>query len=88
MIEKKRKSGLPRLIQIAGSKRWWLIASMILAVLSAVLQFIPFVSVYEIVKELAANAAEPAVVLQLFFGCLLQTTVDGRTPARAGSRSA
>lgn len=37
----KQKSGLARLIEIAGTKRWWLFASMILAVLATLVQFLP-----------------------------------------------
>ncbi|MEM7126004.1 MAG: ABC transporter ATP-binding protein [Chloroflexota bacterium] len=54
----KRKSGLPRLIEIAGTKKWWLFASMLLAVLATVAQFVPVVIVYEIINELAAHAAD------------------------------
>lgn len=53
---KTKKTGLPRLIEIAGSKKWWLFTSMILAVFATVIQFAPTVIVYEIIRELAANA--------------------------------
>jgi ATP-binding cassette subfamily B protein len=55
---KKRKTGIPRLIEIAGSKKWWLIGSMILAVAATIAQFTPFVAVYMIIKELAAHATD------------------------------
>ena len=51
-----------RLVEIAGTKKWWLIGSMILAVGSAFAQFVPFISVYKILSELALNAAEPALI--------------------------
>jgi ATP-binding cassette subfamily B protein len=62
MKKNSRKSGLFRLIEIAGTKKWWLIGSMILAVGSSVAQFVPFISVYRILNELAANATTPALI--------------------------
>lgn len=56
---RKRKTGLARLLQIAGTKKWWLLASMTLAVASAAAQFLPFISIYHILAELARNAAAP-----------------------------
>ena len=58
----KRKTGLSRLIEIAGTKKWWLLGSMILAVISTAAQFTPFVSVYKILTQLANNAANPASI--------------------------
>lgn len=58
----KKKEGITRLLEIAGTKRWLLLASMLLAVLTSITQFVPFVSVYHILSELAANAATPQLV--------------------------
>jgi len=55
---KNRKTGIPRLIEIAGTKKWWLIGSMILAVAGAIAQFLPYVAAYKILEELAAHAAD------------------------------
>jgi ATP-binding cassette, subfamily B, bacterial IrtA/YbtP len=55
---RKRKTGIPRLIEIAGTKKWWLIGSMIIAIGASVAQFVPYVAVYMIIKELAAHAAD------------------------------
>ncbi len=55
---KKRKTGIARLIEIAGTKKWWLIGSMILAVAAAIAQFMPYIAVYMILGELAAHAAD------------------------------
>ncbi len=60
MSDVKKKSGLFRLIEIAGAKRWWLFASMFLAVIATLVQFVPTVLVYFIIKELAAHAANIA----------------------------
>ena len=56
-MKKKRKTGIVRLVEIAGTKKWWLFASMALAVLASVALFVPYVAVYKILEELAANAS-------------------------------
>lgn len=58
----QKKTGIRRLIEIAGTKKWWLFASMVLAVLATLAQFVPVVAVYLIIEELAANAADIANV--------------------------
>ena len=58
----KRKTGLARLIEIAGAKKWWLFASMALAVIATLAQFVPMVAVYMIISELADHAADLAQV--------------------------
>lgn len=54
----KRKTGLSRLIEIAGAKKWWLFGSMTLAVLATLVQFAPTIIVYQIIRELAAHATD------------------------------
>jgi len=54
----KPKTGLARLIEIAGAKKWWLFASMLLAVIATLVQFAPTVIVYQIIQELAAHATD------------------------------
>ena len=61
-MSKKQKTGIPRLIEIAGTKSVWLIFSMVLAIASSVAQFIPFISVYHILKELALHASAPSSI--------------------------
>jgi len=58
MTKAKRKTGLLRLIEIAGTKSWWLFGSILLAALSAIAQFVPYVAVYKILVELADHATE------------------------------
>jgi len=55
------KTGLARLFEIAGEKRGLLIVSGILSSLSAVFMLVPYVSVYWILRELLAHAANPAM---------------------------
>jgi ATP-binding cassette subfamily B protein IrtA len=54
----KRKAGIARLIEIAGGKKWWLFASMSLAVLATIAQFIPVIVIYKIIIELANHATD------------------------------
>ena len=56
--ETTRKTGLTRLIEIAGAKKWWLFASMLLAVLATLAQFTPVIAVYRIIEELSKNAMD------------------------------
>jgi ATP-binding cassette subfamily B protein len=61
MNKAKRRTGLLRLIEIAGTKSWWLVASVLLAAGAACAQFVPYVAVYKILVELAAHAREPGL---------------------------
>ncbi|UQZ80866.1 Iron import ATP-binding/permease protein IrtA [Paenibacillus konkukensis] len=54
-----RKTGMARLLDIAGERRGLLICSGILSALSALLMLLPYVSVYFILKELLEHAARP-----------------------------
>ncbi len=56
-----KKTGIPRLLEIAGERKGLLILSGILSVISTLLMFVPFVAVYFIVEELLKNAANPAL---------------------------
>lgn len=58
----KRKTGLARLIEIAGAKRRLLIGAMLLAVITAIVQFLPIVAVFNILIELAKNALNPSLI--------------------------
>lgn len=58
----RRKTGLGRLIEIAGTKRWLLIGAMSLAVITAIVQFVPIIAVYNILIELAKHALDPSLI--------------------------
>ncbi len=58
----KRKTGLARLIEIAGTKRWLLIGAMSLAVITTIMQFVPIIAVYNILIELAKYALNPSLI--------------------------
>ena len=58
----RRKTGLGRLIEIAGTKRWLLIGAMSLAVITAIVQFVPIIAVYNILIELAKHALDSSLI--------------------------
>ena len=60
--KEKNKTGLARLIEIAGTKKWWLFGSMILSVIATIAQFMPFICVYLIIEELAKNATNLSAI--------------------------
>jgi len=62
MNRNKRKTGLARLIEISGTKKWWLISSMVLSVCFSITLFVPYVAAYRILTELAAQAQTPQLV--------------------------
>ena len=62
MDTNKRKTGLARLIEIAGTKRRLLIGAMLLAVIPAIVQFVPIIAVYNILIELAEHALDPSLI--------------------------
>lgn len=56
-----RKTGIPRLLEIAGRKKYFVLGSMFFGVLTALVQFVPFVAAYRILEELTVHAAAPAM---------------------------
>lgn len=62
MDTNKRKTGLARLIEIAGTKRRLLIGAMLLAVITTIVQFVPIIAVYNILIELAEHALDPSLI--------------------------
>lgn len=62
MDTNKRKTGLARLIEIVGTKRRLLIGAMLLAVITAIVQFVPIIAVYNILIELAEHALDPSLI--------------------------
>jgi ATP-binding cassette subfamily B protein IrtA len=58
----KSKTGIARLLEIAGEQKGLLIMACFLSVISTILQFSPYVAVYVIVAELLKNAATPELI--------------------------
>jgi len=55
MPEKSAKTGLSRLLEIAGAKKWLLVISCTLSSLSAVTLLVPFYCVYRIITEMTVS---------------------------------
>ncbi|MDR0689941.1 MAG: ABC transporter ATP-binding protein/permease [Spirochaetaceae bacterium] len=62
MKEQKRKTGIARLLEIAGTKKWFVIAACVLGAAATFLQFFPAVLVYEGVMELVRCAGDLSAV--------------------------
>jgi len=60
-ILEKKKSGIPRLLEIAGEKRGLLIISGTLSSISAICMLVPYISIYFILAELLKNAFNPSL---------------------------
>lgn len=73
----KRKTGLPRLLQIAGAGKWFLLTSISLAIGSTLAGFTPFVSVYKILSELSKNASDPSLLDQEYIWHWAKITLWG-----------
>jgi ATP-binding cassette subfamily B protein IrtA len=61
-VKQKSKTGIARLLEIAGEQRPLLIIAALLSVISTLLQFAPYIAVYVIVANLLKNAATPALI--------------------------
>lgn len=69
-LKKKQKTGIARLMEIAGTKSAYLILAGLLSIIAVFAQITPYVTVYLLVKELVANisniqAIDTAYVWQL-----------------------
>ncbi len=54
-LKKKQKTGIPRLLEIAGTKSAYLVLAGLLSVVAVVAQMTPYLTIYLLVKELIAN---------------------------------
>jgi ATP-binding cassette subfamily B protein IrtA len=64
VTQPKRKTGLPRLLQLAGTMKPLLMLSAVLAVGNALLTLVPYLLVYWIIMELTAPAFNQTLVWQ------------------------
>ena len=62
MKSKVHKKGILRLIELAGEKKYWLLCSAILAIISTIAQFVPYVTIFKILQELGFHAESPGEV--------------------------
>jgi ATP-binding cassette subfamily B protein len=70
MDKQKRKTGVSRLLEIAGTKKWLVIAACVLGVAATFLQFFPAVLVYAGVLELVRCAGNLAAIDGAYMGRL------------------
>jgi ATP-binding cassette subfamily B protein len=56
----RQKSGIPRLLELAGQRKALLIWSTVLSVIGALLLMVPFYAVYQVLNELLPRASDPA----------------------------
>jgi len=67
---KQPKKGLGRLLEIAGTKKTLLTISCIVSVISTLLMFTPFISIYFIIEEVIKNASNiSAIDIELIRNC-------------------
>lgn len=57
-IERKKKPGLGRLLEIAGEKKTMLVGSGVLSTLNVLFMLVPFYAIFNIMNELLHNAAD------------------------------
>ena len=58
-MEKKKRSGIARLLEIAGQRRGLVTLSCVLSAVSAALMLVPFLNVYFILGELLKHGVTP-----------------------------
>ena len=51
MEEKKAKSGMSRIFELAKDHKWLLAISGVLAALAAIASFVPYIAVYYIIRD-------------------------------------
>lgn len=76
-IKTKRKKGIPRLLQIAGTKAVYLIIACIIGLFAVVCQTTPFITVYLLVREIIANIGNLAGLDVAYVSRLGLITVGG-----------
>lgn len=60
MKREREKKGLPRLLEIAGQRKWLLVGASVLSGASAVCMLVPYWAVYEILRELLEHGSMSA----------------------------
>lgn len=77
MEEKQnRKNGIARLLEIAGRRKASLIASGLLAILHAILSLVPYILVFFIIRELAAESVDFTLVRTYLIYALIAAIVS------------
>ncbi|MDL2206694.1 hypothetical protein LJC33_07285 [Eubacteriales bacterium OttesenSCG-928-N13] len=57
--QRKPKTGMARLLELAATKKPLMICSVILSALASVASFIPYLAIYQIVREICHCCCRP-----------------------------
>ena len=76
-IKKKRKTGIPRLLEIAGTKAAYLVVAAILGVAAVLAQMTPYVTIYLAVRELVRNIHDLSAIDPTYIAHLGWMTMAG-----------
>ncbi len=76
-LKKKQKTGIARLMEIAGTKSVYLVLTGLLSVIAVIAQITPYVTVYLLVKELVANISNIQAINTAYVWQLGWITVAG-----------
>ena len=76
-LKKNQKTGIARLMEIAGTKATFLVLTAILSVIAVIAQITPYVTVYLLVKELVANISNTQAINTAYVWQLGWITVAG-----------
>ena len=63
---KKQKTGIPRLLEMAGQRKTLMLIGALLSTVAAVFQLAPYLAVYKVMRELLVHAAHISKVNTAF----------------------
>ncbi|MCK4542642.1 MAG: ABC transporter ATP-binding protein [Spirochaetales bacterium] len=76
-LKKKQKTGISRLMEIAGTKSAYLVLAGLLSIFAVIAQITPYVTVYLLVKELVANISNIQAINTAYVWRLGWITIAG-----------
>ena len=76
-LKKKQKTGIARLMEIAGTKKVYLVLTALLSIIAVFAQMTPFVTVYLLVKELVVNISNIQAINTAYVWRLGWITIAG-----------
>ena len=77
------KNGIIRLLEISGEKKWWLVLSVVLAAASTVMQIVPYIASYKIIRIYISAGMNGTDVNgdDVFFLCSFKYCLDSHCEA-------
>ncbi len=76
-LKARRKKGVARLLEIAGTKAPLLVAASLLGIVAVAAQMTPYVTIFLLVQELVANITAPAAIRMDYVARLGWLTIGG-----------